>query len=87
MKVLMIAVSLAVLATTGAAYAANSAANSAAGSGSTSVEKSNVARTDQWSPGNAALPRTRAQVRQELVQAQKSGELALLNNTLYRSGS
>jgi hypothetical protein len=79
MKPLMIAVSLAVLATSGAAYAADSAP--------VTVGKSDALHQGQLSSESTALPRSRAQVREELVQAQKSGELAYLNKTLYRSGS
>jgi Domain of unknown function (DUF4148) len=83
MKALMIAVSFAVLATTGAAYAAPNAADSAPAT----VEKTDVVSSGQWSPNSDAQPRTRAQVRAELVQAQKSGELAYLDSTVYRGGN
>ncbi len=76
MKTLMIAVSFAVFATTGFAHAAESAP--------TTVDKSAVVHVQQWSPKSDAAPRTRAQVREELVQAEKSGRLAYLNSTLYQ---
>ena len=47
---------------------------------------SNV-QTQQWSPArNSIAPKTRAEVRQELVQAQRDGQVAYLNRTLYRGG-
>lgn len=79
MKAFMIAVSFAVFTTTGVAYAADSAP--------TTVEKSDLVSSGQWSPNRDVQPRTRAQVKEELVQAQKSGELAHLDSTVYKGGS
>jgi multidrug efflux pump subunit AcrA (membrane-fusion protein) len=78
MKALMIAVSLAVSATTGFAHAAESAP--------TTVDKTAMVNAQQWSPQSDVAPLTRAQVREELVQAKKSGQIAYLHSTLYRGG-
>lgn len=84
MKVSMIALTFAALTVAGVAHAANPAADSA-----TAIAKNaavQMAQT-QWSAGTAsAAPKTRAQVRQELVQAEQGGQLAHLNQSLY-SGS
>jgi hypothetical protein len=79
MKALMIAVTIAVSATTGVAYAADYAP--------ANVEKSVVVHLDPSTQGNNTLSRTRAQVRAELAQAQKNGQLSYLNSTLYRGGN
>jgi hypothetical protein len=79
MKALMIAVSFAACATTSLAYAADF--------GQAPDGNPSVATQGQWSPNNGAQPLTRAQVRAELVQAQRSGELAYLNNTFYKGGN
>jgi Domain of unknown function (DUF4148) len=44
-----------------------------------------VAQTGQWVPpdGQTIAPKTRAQVYQELVEAEKDGQLAYLNSTVY----
>lgn len=45
------------------------------------------AQVGQWvPPDEAAQPKTRAQVYQELVQAEKDGQIAYLNSTLYEGG-
>jgi Domain of unknown function (DUF4148) len=79
MKALTIAVSFAACATTGLAYAADF--------GQAPAENSSVTSQGQWSPNDGAQPLTRAQVRAQLVQAQRSGELAYLNNTFYKGGN
>ena len=79
MKTLIIAVTLAVSATTGVAYAAGATA--------TGVENAAATHLDQTAPGASAQPRTRAQVRAELVQAEKSGQLANLNRMFYQGGN
>jgi len=59
----------------------------AAGTVSSSDEAANTVQTQQWSPThNSAAPKTRAEVRHELVQAERDGQLAYLNGTLYRGG-
>jgi len=46
------------------------------------------AQVGQWVPpyDEAVQPKTRAQVYQELVQAEKVGQLAYLNSTIYAGG-
>jgi hypothetical protein len=46
------------------------------------------AQVGQWVPpyDEAVQPKTRAQVYQELVQAEKDGQLAYLNSTIYAGG-
>ena len=79
MKRSMIALAFAACAVSGWAHAAGT-------SGSAGEAASN-AQTQQWSPThNSIAPKTRAEVRQELVQAERNGQLARLNTTLYRGG-
>jgi len=60
----------------------------AAGTVSAAQETSNNIRAQQWSPSrNTNPPKTRAQVRQELIEAERDGQLAQLNSTLYRGGT
>ncbi|MFL9960712.1 DUF4148 domain-containing protein [Paraburkholderia sediminicola] len=46
------------------------------------------AQVGQWVPpyDEAVQPKTRAQVYQELVRAEKDGQLAYLNSTVYAGG-
>lgn len=74
MKALMIAVSFVAFAGTGLAQAAGTAP--AAGTQATAGWNGSSARDAQV--------RIRAQVRDELVQAQRSGQLAYLRGTLYK---
>ena len=72
MKVTMIALAFAASALTASAYAANP----------TQVHASDntAQQTAQWSPAqNAPKAKTRAEVRQELVRAEKDGQLAALS--------
>lgn len=79
MKRSMITLAFAAFAVSGWAHAAGTA-------GSAGEAASNV-QTQQWSPSsNSIAPKTRTQVRQELVQAERDGQLARLNTTLYRGG-
>ncbi|QQC66441.1 DUF4148 domain-containing protein [Paraburkholderia ginsengisoli] len=76
MKVSMIALAFAAFATTASAYAVTSVdANTA---------PYDAQQTHQWTPehGNTTA-KTRRDVRQELVRAQKDGQLAALNK-LYQ---
>ncbi|HEY4297950.1 MAG TPA: DUF4148 domain-containing protein [Paraburkholderia sp.] len=76
MKVSMIALAFAAFATTASAYAVTSVDANAAGY--------SAPQTQQWTPGHSnAMAKTRQDVRQELVQAQKDGQLAALNK-LYQ---
>ena len=66
------ALAFSAFATTASAYAASSVDANAAGY--------NVEQSHQWTPSqNASQSKTRAEVRQELVEAQKDGQLAALN--------
>jgi hypothetical protein len=59
----------------------------AAGTVSLAGDAASNVHTQQWSPArNSIAPKTRAEVRQELVQAQSDGQVAYLNRTLYRGG-
>jgi Domain of unknown function (DUF4148) len=89
MKHLMIAVALAGVAASGSVFAqsnpANSQGNGTAQLASTADPAPAAASTGQWVPpyGQAATPKTRAQVYQELIQAEQDGQLAYLNSTVY----
>ncbi|WNC93817.1 DUF4148 domain-containing protein [Paraburkholderia sp. FT54] len=80
MKVSMIALTL-------AACVVGSVAHAAVAPASTStVDASQIAQAaqPQWSASAASVTsKTRAQVRRELVQAEKDGQLANLNRSLY----
>jgi hypothetical protein len=80
MKALMIATLLG-LATSTSAFAQSATQPAAAAPSTVSV----VAQTGQWVPpdGQTIAPKTRAQVYQELVQAEQDGQLAYLNSTVY----
>jgi hypothetical protein len=78
MKASMIALTFVALTTTGIAHAADSVAANAG--------QSAVAQTQQWPPSqNRIAPKTRAEVRHELVQAQQDGQLAYLHNLYHGS--
>ena len=80
MKVTMLALAFAACAATASAYAANSAPHSA----DASAGNDDTQHALQWTPDqNATHAKTRAEVRQELVRAQKDGQLAALNR-LYQ---
>jgi hypothetical protein len=79
MKRSMITLAFAAFAVSGWAHAAGTV--SSAGVATNSVQ------TQQWSPTRSSIaPKTRAAVRLELVQAERDGQLAYLNRTLYRGG-
>ena len=86
MKVLKIAALLSILAT-GTAFAQSNPAQAATPDNSTTtVAMSNdVQQGGTWVPptGQAIAPKTRAEVYGELVQAEKDGQLAYLNSTVY----
>lgn len=86
MKVIKIAALLGILATGSAFAQSNPAPSNAANAASTTVAMSNAApQGGTWVPpyGQAIAPKTRAQVYGELVQAQKDGQLAYLNSTIF----
>jgi ABC-type phosphate transport system substrate-binding protein len=69
-----------------AAFAASTFAH-AAGTVTSGGEQTGIDQTQQWSPAhNSNTPRTRTEVRQELVQAERNGQRAYLDRTLYRGG-
>jgi hypothetical protein len=79
MKRSMITLAFAAFAVSGWAHAAGTV--SSAGEATSNVQ------TQQWSTTrNSIAPKTRAQVRQELVQAEQDGQLAALSSTVYRGG-
>lgn len=87
MKALKIAALLSILAT-GTAFAQSNPANASttADNSTATVAMSNVTpQNGTWVPpnGQAIAPKTRAEVYGELVQAEKDGQLAYLNSTLY----
>jgi Skp family chaperone for outer membrane proteins len=80
MKVSMIALTLAACVVGSVAHAAVPAPSTAA------VDSSQIAQAaqPQWSAStHGAVSKTRAQVRRELVQAEKDGQLANLNRSIY----
>lgn len=85
MKVSIIALAfsaIAASATTLSAHAANPVANS----NDANVSSYDAQQTHQWTPiQSAPQAKTRADVRQELVRAEKDGQLAALSK-LYRGG-
>ncbi|MFM0075947.1 DUF4148 domain-containing protein [Paraburkholderia sediminicola] len=85
MKVSIIAVTFAAIAASAtalSAYAANPVANST----DTNASSYDAQQTHQWSPVQTApKTKTRAEVRQELVRAEKDGQIAALSK-LYRGG-
>ncbi|MFM0203369.1 DUF4148 domain-containing protein [Paraburkholderia fungorum] len=79
MKTSILALALAASLTTGLAHASETAAAHSTDSG--------VAQSQSWSAagnGQDVAPKTRADVRQELVRAEHDGQLVYLNNNLYR---
>ncbi|RKE37671.1 uncharacterized protein DUF4148 [Paraburkholderia sp. BL23I1N1] len=77
MKTSMIALAFAAFATAGFAHASDAPA-------AATVSQLGAAQVQQWSANQTgAMQKTRADVRHELVQAQKDGQLAQLSN-LYR---
>lgn len=90
MKHLMIVLALAGVAVTGSAYAQSTTTNDAASStapadSGTAPSTATNATTGRWVPpyGQPVAQKTREQVYQELVQAEKDGQLAYLNSTVY----
>ncbi|MEQ5841100.1 hypothetical protein BWP39_13430 [Paraburkholderia acidicola] len=89
MKSLMIAIALVGAASATSAFAQTSApVTQQPAAAATQVASDNTqaaAQAGQWVPpyGQPIVGKTRAQVYQELVQAEKDGQLAYLNSTLY----
>jgi len=86
MKTLMIAALLSAAATT-SAFAQSAPAQDGTQQAYTAQASANATAVQNgaWVPpdGQAIAPKTRAQVYQELVQAEQDGQLAYLNSTVY----
>ena len=82
MKITMIALTFAACAVTSLAHAATPVA---VGGHRSAVAQ--AAETQWFQSIASAAPKTRAQVRQELVQAEKDGQLTNLNHSLYSGGA
>ena len=88
MKSLMIAIALVGAASATSAFAQTNGPTLQPAAAATQVASDNTqtaAQAGQWvAPyGQPIVGKTRAQVYQELVQAEKDGQLAYLNSTLY----
>ncbi|WP_158938168.1 DUF4148 domain-containing protein [Burkholderia sp. S171] len=79
MKRSMISLALAVCAVSGWAHAAGTV--SVGGNGISDVQTQHGSAAP-----NDITPKTRSQIRQELVEAKRDGQLAYLDSTLYRGG-
>jgi hypothetical protein len=84
MKVLQVAALLGVLVA-GSAFAQSNASAGVTQTANNDAATSVAAPASNWVPpyGQAVAPKTRAQVYQELIQAQKDGQLNYLNSTIY----
>jgi hypothetical protein len=82
MKYLMIAAAFFGATVTVSAFAQSNPSNSQSASAATEVASNT---TDQWVPpyGQPVAGKTRAQIYEELVQAEQDGQLAYLDSTLY----
>lgn len=89
MKTLLIAATFVGLASATSAFAQStpSASASSPATATTQVAQNTAATPSQggWVPpyGQPVMQKTRAQVYQELVEAEKDGQLAYLNSTIY----
>lgn len=85
MKTLMIVAALAGLVTTTSAFAQSANAGTASVRPAATQVAANANAQGSWVPpyGQPVAQKTRAQVYQELVQAEQDGQLAYLNSTLY----
>jgi hypothetical protein len=88
MKYLMIALALAGVTITASAFAQSDPSTITPPSAAmqlTSKTTSVVSQDGQWVPpnGQPVAGKTRAQVYQELVQAQQDGQIAYLHSTIY----
>ncbi|WP_042299201.1 DUF4148 domain-containing protein [Paraburkholderia kururiensis] len=92
MKTLLIAATFVGLASATSAFAQSTPSASASSPATaatpvTQVAQNNAATPAQggWVPpyGQPVMQKTRAQVYQELVEAEKDGQLAYLNSTIY----
>jgi hypothetical protein len=87
MKYLMISIAIIGATATASAYAQSDPSNGQIDSGAQVVSDTTSAapQAGQWVPpyGQPVAGKTRAQVYQELVQAEQDGQLAYLNRTIY----
>jgi hypothetical protein len=87
MKAFLFAALIGVVASTSAiAQSAPSSMHPAASDGAVSrTGQTSASQQGSWTPpyGQAIVPKTRAQVYQELVEAEKDGQLQYLDSTLY----
>lgn len=90
MKTLLIAATFVGLASATSAFAQSTPSTTASNpaTAATQVAQNNGAATPSqggWVPpyGQPVVQKTRAQVYQELVEAEKDGQLAYLNSTIY----
>jgi hypothetical protein len=85
MKQLLLAVALVAGATSVSAFAQQSSQPAPQVYTTAQTNANDAAGNGQWVPpyGQPTTQKTRAQVYQELVQAERDGQLAYLNSTLY----
>lgn len=92
MKTLLIAATFVGLASATSAFAQSTPSTSASSPATAATQVAQVAQNTAatpsqggWVPpyGQPVMQKTRAQVYQELVEAEKDGQLAYLNSTIY----
>lgn len=85
MKLFTFAAALMVAVSTCAFAQTDPAQSPATSTSTTQAAQASVPANGEWTPpdGQAIAPKTRAQVYQELVEAEKDGQLAYLNSTVY----
>ena len=88
MKYLMISIAIIGATATASAFAQSNPSDGQIASGAAQVVSSTTSampQSGQWVPpyGQPVAGKTRAQVYQELVQAEQDGQLAYLNKTIY----
>lgn len=85
MKYMMIAIAMLGATATTTAFAQTAGANTAGPATRVAQADPSVQQAGQWvAPyGQPVAQKTRAQVYNELVQAEKDGQLAYLNSTVY----
>ncbi len=84
MKKRLIAISLVAASISVSAFAQSSVPDIPAAK----IQLSNTVSSDQWTPpyGKPVKPLTRAQVYRVLVHAEKDGQIAYLDGTVYNGG-
>jgi hypothetical protein len=91
MKYLMISIAIIGATATASAFAQSAPSSGPIASGAMQVAStttSAIPEASQWvsSYGQPVVGKTRAQVYQELVQAEQDGQIAYLNKTIYAGG-